>query len=358
MIDQEANQAAFDQEMEEACEIKERATYHLAILEKAIKDMDVGSTRTETESVAEVLSQTSETKNTEHLSRSASRESLISRSLNQSAEFAGRRVKLPKLELKKFSGNIAEWQEFWDGFKSAVHDDVQLAKVDKFKYLRNYLAEPARSVVTGFALTDRDYDSARGLLRSRYAKPGVIKCAHISELLNLAPVFNERSVQRLRNLRDKIETHFRAMEAERVSKESYSSVVVPVLMGKIPETLHNNMIRFGTDHMDWNLDHMLMALGKELHVLEGHFPIMQNHQQQTWRRNDQQGNMHNKQDRPATASALVANQDRGKCFFCHCSHASEKCESLKDLEERKTFLIKSVRCFHCQTRSPSFCLSI
>ena len=134
MIDQEANQAAFDQEMEEACKIKERATYHLAILEKAIKDMDVGSTRTETESVAEVLSQTSETKNTEHLSRSASRESLISRSLNQSAEFAGRRVKLPKLELKKFSGNIAEWQEFWDGFKSAVHDDVQLAKVDRFKY--------------------------------------------------------------------------------------------------------------------------------------------------------------------------------------------------------------------------------
>ena len=347
MIDQEADQAACDQEMEEACEIKERATYNLAILEKALKDMDVGSIRIENESVAEVLSQASETKDTGHLSRSTSRESLISRSSNQSTEFAARRVKLPKLELKKFSGNIAEWQEFWDGFKSAVHDDVQLAKVDKFKYLRSYLAEPARSVVTGFALTDRDYDSAIGLLRSRYAKPGVIKRAHINELLNLAPVFNERSVQRLRNLRDQIETHFRAMEAQGVSKESYSSVVVPVLMGKIPETLRNNMIRFGTDHMDWNLDDMLMALGKELDVLEGHFPIMQNHQQQTGRRNDHQGNKHNKQDRPATASALVANQDGGKCIFCQCSHASEKCKSLKDLEERKTFLIKSARCFTC-----------
>ena len=102
--------------------------------------MDVGSIRIENESVAEAFSQTSETKNTGHLSRSASRESLISRSSNQSTEFAVRRVKLPKLELKKFSGNIAEWQEFWDGFKSAVHDDVQLAKVDKFKYLRSYLA--------------------------------------------------------------------------------------------------------------------------------------------------------------------------------------------------------------------------
>ena len=142
-------------------------------------------------------------------------------------------------------------------------------------------------------------------------KPGVIKRAHISELINLAPVFNEKSVQRLRNLRDQIETHFRAMEAMGASKESYSSVVVPVLMGKIPEALRYNMLRFGTDHMDWNLDDMLLALGKEFDILEGHFPIMQNHQQQTGRRNDRQGNRHNKQDRLATASALVANQDGG-----------------------------------------------
>ena len=347
MIDQEADQAACDQEMEEACEVRERATYNLAILEKALKEIEFESTRIDAESGAEVLSQTSETQNSEYLRQSASRESLFSGSSNLSVEFAGRRVKLPKLELKKFSGNIAEWQEFWDGFKSAVHDDVQLAKVDKFKYLRSYLEEPAKSVVTGFALTDRDYDSAIDLLRSRYAKPGVIKRAHINELINLSPVFNEKSVQRLRNLRDQIETHFRAMEAQGVNKESYSSVVVPVLMGKIPETLRNNMIRFATNHMDWNLDDMLLALGKELDVLEGHFPIMQNYQQQSGRANDQRGNRHKKQDRPATASALVTHREGGKCMFCQGIHASEKCESLKDLEERKTFLIRNARCFNC-----------
>ena len=64
------------------------------------------------------------------------------------------------------------------------------------------------------------------------------------------------------------------MEAQGVSKESCSSIVVPVFMGKIPETLRNNMMRFGTDHMDWNLDDMLLALGEELDVLEGYFPII------------------------------------------------------------------------------------
>ncbi len=70
---------------------------------------------------------------------------------------AGRRVNLPKLEMKKFSGKISEWQEFWDGFKCAIYDDVQLANVDKFEYLKSYLEEPVRSVVTGFPLTKKNY---------------------------------------------------------------------------------------------------------------------------------------------------------------------------------------------------------
>ena len=32
-------------------------------------------------------------------------------------------VKLPKLELKKFDGNILRWQEFWDTFDSTIHQN-------------------------------------------------------------------------------------------------------------------------------------------------------------------------------------------------------------------------------------------
>ncbi len=40
------------------------------------------------------------------------------------------------------------------------------------------------------------------------------------------------------------------------------------------------MIRLGGNHLDWNLDDMLVALEKELDLLEGHFPIMQSQQLQ------------------------------------------------------------------------------
>ena len=44
-------------------------------------------------------------------------------------------VKLPKLQIKKFTGNAVEWQAFWDSFDSSVNKQKGLAKVEKFCYL-------------------------------------------------------------------------------------------------------------------------------------------------------------------------------------------------------------------------------
>ena len=128
-------------------------------------------------------------------------------------------VKLPKRELKKFTGKVAKLTDFWDGFKSAVHDYLYLAKVDKCKYLRCYLGEPVRSVVKGVSMTDAYYDTAVNLLIKRYAKPGVIMRAHITELLNLAPVFSESNMERLCHLREQIETQPWSLEAQGAEKE-------------------------------------------------------------------------------------------------------------------------------------------
>ena len=80
------------------------------------------------------------------------------------------RVKLPKLEMHKFTGQVEDWQEFWDSFRSAVHGDLGIAKINKFKYLRSYLEEPARRVNAGLTLTDADYDAAAEILEKLVRK--------------------------------------------------------------------------------------------------------------------------------------------------------------------------------------------
>ena len=57
------------------------------------------------------------------------------------------RVKLPKLEVRKFSGKIQDWCEFWDSFESAIHKNDALSDIDEFTYLRGLVEELAKSAI-------------------------------------------------------------------------------------------------------------------------------------------------------------------------------------------------------------------
>ena len=45
-------------------------------------------------------------------------------------------VKLPKLTIQPFKGELTTWTTFWDSYKAAIHDNASLSDIDKFNYLR------------------------------------------------------------------------------------------------------------------------------------------------------------------------------------------------------------------------------
>ena len=47
-------------------------------------------------------------------------------------------INLPKLVLKKFSGNPIMWQQFYDTFEAAIDKNENLSNVQKFTYLQAY----------------------------------------------------------------------------------------------------------------------------------------------------------------------------------------------------------------------------
>ena len=309
-------------EAEDCSEIQEKVTYTLICIKDVLRKhkSEVGGTSNSQERI-----------NSE-LNSSVASEGSVSRRL---------KVNLPGLELKRFTGKVTEWQEFWDGFNSAIHEDTELANVDKFKYLKSFVEEPASKVIAGIPLTDANYDIAVDLLHKRYGKISVLKRAHMNELINLQPVFNEKSVGRLRELHDRIETQFRGLEALKVDKQSYSSVVVPVLMDKVPEIIRQNMVRFSEDHLEWTVDQMLEALAKEIEVRESHVPIFKPQQQQ-----QTVNNRPKRSELTPTAAALTTTIPR-KCVFCQEDHVPESCIKIKDPVERKNILAKYGKCFNC-----------
>ena len=100
---------------------------------------------------------------------------------------AGQRpaVKLPKLEIVKFKGDYTKWQSFIDSFKAAIHSSATLSNIDKFNYLRCYVAGDALNTIEGLSLSNDNYAKALELLEDRYVNKQAIITAHTKDLLKL-----------------------------------------------------------------------------------------------------------------------------------------------------------------------------
>ena len=94
-------------------------------------------------------------------------------------------IRLPKLSIPLFSGDILEWQSFWDCFETAVHNNPALSGVQKLNYLRAQLQGSALCVITGLPLTNTSYGHSVTLLQDRYGQPHKLINAHMKALIKL-----------------------------------------------------------------------------------------------------------------------------------------------------------------------------
>ncbi|KAG0443974.1 hypothetical protein HPB47_014325 [Ixodes persulcatus] len=68
-----------------------------------------------------------------------------------------RTVALPKLQIPSFSGNLRDWQGFWDHFRATIHDNVDLPRIEKFKYLQTYYRTGKTSNRVGLGVPPAQY---------------------------------------------------------------------------------------------------------------------------------------------------------------------------------------------------------
>lgn len=83
-------------------------------------------------------------------------------------------IKLPKLSLKKFDGELTKWTTFWDTSESAVHRNPVLSDIDKFNYLTSLLESAASEAIAGLTLTAANYDEAVATLKRFGNKQSII----------------------------------------------------------------------------------------------------------------------------------------------------------------------------------------
>ncbi len=252
-------------------------------------------------------------------------------------------VKLPKIQLPKFRGDITKFQSFWQSFKVAVDENEGLTKVHKLNYLITSLEGAAHKALEGLQMIEENYDKAVELLKTRFGRSQQVISAHMQELLNLQSFANEKAVN-LRSIYDNILVHVRGLESLGVSSEKYGSLLIPVIMARMPAEVTLQVAR-KTSQDIWEIDEIMEIIRAEIEARE---VIEKIHV-----RNKTGDRM----AKPAvstpvgTTKAFVAASESVKrplkCFLCSKEHYASDCQEVMNIRKRIEILNAAKRCLCC-----------
>ena len=177
------------------------------------------------------------------------------------------RVKLLKLTLRPFGGDVTLWTMFWDSYESAIHKNDELSDVDKFNYLRSLLEQTAHEAIAGLTLSAANYHEAVAIHKKRFGNKQQIIAKHMDTLLNMEPVTSVHNLKGLRRLHDDVESHVRSLKTLGVTSKSYGSLLSSALLSRLPQDLRLIISRRVPDS-EWNLDSLLREVEEELAARE------------------------------------------------------------------------------------------
>ena len=247
--------------------------------------------------------------------------------------------KLPKLNLQRFNGDIVKFTSFWESFESTVHQNEDLANIDKFNYLNSLLEGPAARAIQGLPVTEANYESAVKLLQERFGNKQKIISSHMEELLKLQTCSTDRANQ-LRTIYDRINVHVRSLEALGITSEHYGSLLIPIIMSRIPAEISLQIARQVSKDV-WSIREVMEVIKQEVDARE---------MSENINVKDQRTPPVQKTRPPfqGTASSFhVKGQNPIQCVFCEGKHYTAECTIVTDLKVRKERLYKSGRCFIC-----------
>ncbi|XP_066978806.1 uncharacterized protein [Macrobrachium rosenbergii] len=145
-------------------------------------------------------------------------------------------VKLLKLDLKHFDGDLMEWNSFWELYEVSVHQRTDFENIQKFSYLKGLLEGEALEPVSGFKLEGDKYLQAVHLLKEIYGRKDEIKLCLVRKLFQTETP--KADAEPLQGFGVQFECCIRSLESERLElSELYSILLYTKLPGSVSEII-------------------------------------------------------------------------------------------------------------------------
>ncbi|KRZ15249.1 hypothetical protein T11_16503 [Trichinella zimbabwensis] len=262
-------------------------------------------------------------------------------------------VRLPKLEIKKFSGEYHDWHRFHDEFEATINSNKNLSLVEKFNYLRSLLSGNAENAIRGLTLNAVNYETALTILNEKFGDPQLLIEEHLKSLQNLPVITNQWDSKRLEKFVNDMEINIRGLETLKTPPVVYQAVLMPLILSRLPREISVEWKRQNPNRQK-DMYELLLFLKTEVKSREiSTFP---------WRDRksvlplpSKRKTVPRRQYTTATLQATV----RKACFICEEDHAIENCPKFIRMNpnERITNVKRLRLCFLCLKRghSVAFC---
>lgn len=264
-------------------------------------------------------------------------------------------VKLPKIQLPTFNGEVLKWTTFWQQFESCVDSKSDLASVVKFSYLVGQLKGDAKTVLDGLPVTNENYEAAKKIVKNRYGRRELLIFTHVQALLSLTTT-NDTS--KLIVFHDKLLANVRALDSLGIKAEHFGVILTPIIISRVPQCIRDEWSK-ESEGKEGDLTFLLDFLEKEVRRRDRARSLTTEEKPSSQSANGGHNKHKNLQGRQTAAFfSNRANQHGGNkrekfCDFCLTNyHNTCDCKDYLNLDrmKRRDFLRENFLCFKCMFR--------
>ncbi|CAH0564505.1 unnamed protein product [Brassicogethes aeneus] len=261
-------------------------------------------------------------------------------------------IRLPRIELPKFSGEIREWKTFIDMFIAMVHDNASLSNVEKFNYLRASLVGSPLAIVTQLPLTGANYKIAYAALLKRYENRRILATAHWRAIENANKIpENCSSPETIRQLISTFTENIAALKNLKFPTAKWDFILFQMLLSRLDTATSTRFELEQGDSVDTipSFEELEEFLTKQCTAYEAVAFSAPSAPKRTPQTSKSLPPPNNSFSKPRQTNSYLNNVATNLCPLCNVDHLLYKCPKFLEKTPRDRFeLIKTRKwCVNC-----------
>jgi hypothetical protein len=258
-------------------------------------------------------------------------------------------INLPAIQIKPFTGNFDDWEQFRDTFESMIISNKEMTDCQKLLYLKTALKYEPFELIKNFSATNENFAAAWSVLKERYQHTRKIFESNFKAILNL-PNLTFESYDGLKKMLDTYTNHMKAIEVRKIPIANTHPFIIYLLTEKFDSYTRKHWAEelkgskeLPTEAQFKNFLQIRISIAEHARQYpQRHFSNNNRHKIENENQNKQVASFQ-------THMNDRTNERKPKCTFCGNAHRPYECTSFReaDLKQKYKLVREKSLCINC-----------